>query len=377
VAPLAGQLPLWCIQTQTLRAMNTNPLSLVTGANGHLGNNLVRHLLSHGERVRASVRNPRNRDPFAGLDCEVVAADITDKASLLAALEGVHTLYAVGAAFKLWARDEEKEIYQVNLQGTRNLLEAAAAKGVKKIVYVSSIAALNYATLPTKESYGFNPDRRNVYYKSKNDSEQLAFSLAREYNLNLVSVLPSAMIGGEAFGLNESFGILKSIYDKQVPIETGFAINWVDVKDVAAGCYAAAQRGVNGKRYILANEKSMSLRDTTALAMELFPDLGFKLPPSVPKAVLYGMAFLMETASRFTGKAPLLRTNLISMLYGVAQDFDITLARQELDYSPKPPAQAVREALLYLRTHYNRLSPGPVKLPAARRSQPVAKVMTT
>jgi dihydroflavonol-4-reductase len=134
---------------------------------------------------------------------------------------------------------------------------------------------------------------------------------------------------------------------------------------------------VNGKRYILANEKSMSLRDTTALAMELFPDLGFKLPPSVPKAVLYGMAFLMETASRFTGKAPLLRTNLISMLYGVAQDFDITLARQELDYSPKPPAQAVREALLYLRTHYNRLSPGPVKLPAARRSQPVAKVMTT
>ncbi len=357
--------------------MNTNPLSFVTGANGHLGNNLVRHLLAHGERVRASVRNPHNREPFAGLDCEVVAADITDKASLLAALEGVHTLYAVGAAFKLWARDEEKEIYQVNLQGTRNLIEAAAEKGVKKIVYVSSIAALNYSKLPTKESYGFNPDRRNVYYKSKNDSEQLAFSLAKAYNLNVVSVLPSAMIGGEAFGLSESFGILKSIYDKQVPIEAGFAINWVDVKDVAAGCYAAARRGLNGKRYIRANEKSMSLRDTTALTMELFPDLGLKMPPSVPKAVLYGMAFLMELSSRFTGKAPLLRTNLIAMLYGVAQDFDITLARQELGYSPKPPAEAVRGALLYLRTHYHRMSPGPVKLPAARGSQPVAKVTTT
>ena len=336
--------------------MNSQPLSLVTGANGHLGNNLVRHLLARGERVRASVRNPSHREPFTGLDCQVVAADLTDKVSLVQALAGVHTLYAVGAAFKLWAKDEEKEIYRVNLQGTRNLLEAAAEQGIRKIVYVSSIAALNYAKLPTRESYGFNPDRRSVYYNSKNDSEQLAFQLARQLGLDLVSVLPSAMIGGEAFGLNESFGILKSIYDKKVPIETGFALNWVDVKDVAAGCYAAAQRGVNGRRYILANEKSMSLRETTALTRDLFPELSLTLPPPVPKALLYAIAFLMEQASRFTGKAPLLRTNLLAMLHGVAQDFDITLARQELGFSPKPPAQAVREALLYLKAHYARLS---------------------
>jgi dihydroflavonol-4-reductase len=291
-------------------------------------------------------------------------------------MAGVHTLYAVGAAFKLWAKDEAKEIYQVNLQGTRNLLEAAAQQGVQKIVYVSSIAALNYSKMPAKESEGFNPDRRSVYYNSKNDSEQLAFELAKEYGLELVSVLPSAMIGGEAFGLNESFGILKSIYDKKVPVETGFALNWVDVKDVAAGCYAAAQRGTSGQRYILANEKSMSLRETTALARELFPELGLQLPPPVPKALLYSIAFLMEQTSRLTGKAPLLRVNLLSMLHGVAQDFDISLARTALGFSPKPPAQAVKDALLYLRAHYARLSGLPSQGQRQGRHQGLVRVLS-
>ncbi|MBO0931947.1 NAD-dependent epimerase/dehydratase family protein [Fibrella aquatilis] len=336
--------------------MNGKPVSLITGANGHLGNNLVRHLLAQGETVRASVRNLKSREPFAGLDCELVPADITDKSSLLRAMQGVTTLYAVGAAFKLWAKDEEKEIYEVNMQGTRNIIEAAAEAGVRKVVYVSSIAALNYATLPSKESYGFNPDRRNAYYRSKNDAEQLALALAKEHNLRVVTVLPSAMIGSEAFTLSESFGILKSVYDGNVPIETSFTLNWIDVKDVAAGCYAAAQRGVNGRRYILANEKSMTLRETTTLTMELFPERGLKIPPAVPKAVLYAIAFIMEQSSRFTGKPPLLRTNLVSMLFGVPQDFDISQARRELGFTPKSPDQAVREALLYLKANYARLS---------------------
>ncbi|GAB3642595.1 NAD-dependent epimerase/dehydratase family protein [Spirosoma arcticum] len=356
--------------------LSGQPLSLVTGANGHLGNNLVRHLLAQGERVRASVRNTKNREPFADLDCEVVAADLVDKPSLVRAMKGVTTLYAVGAVFKLWAKDEEKEIYDVNMQGTRNILEAAAEAGVQKVVYVSSVAALNYSTMPTKESYGFNPDRRSVYYKSKNDSEQLAFQLAKEYKLDLVSVLPSAMIGSEAFVLNESFAILKSVYDKQIPIETSFTINWVDVKDVAAGCYAAAQQGINGRRYILANEKSMTLRETTALTMKLFPDLGLKLPPAVPRALLYVMAFVMELSSRFTGKAPLLRTNLVSMLYGVKQDFDISQARRDLGFKPKLPAQAVEDALLYLQANYARLSGLPGTSPAANPARPDTKVAT-
>lgn len=154
-------------------------LSLVTGANGHLGNNLVRFLLNKGIPVRASVRNTGNKAPFAGLNCEVVQADITDKESLKRALKGVDTFYAVGAAFKLWAQNPKREIYDVNLDGAKNTIEAAAEAGVRRIIYVSSIAALNYSILPAKESGGYNPDRRDMYYNSKNDGEQLAFELAK------------------------------------------------------------------------------------------------------------------------------------------------------------------------------------------------------
>lgn len=330
-------------------------LALVTGANGHLGNNLVRLLIEKGVPVRASVRNIKNKEPFAGLDCEVVQADITNKQSLTNALQGVETFYAVGASFKLWAKDPKREIYDVNLEGTKNTIEAAAEAGVKRIVYVSSIAALDYSKLPAKESNGYNPDRIDMYYNSKNDGEKLAFELAKKYNIELVSVLPSAMIGSEAFApLNVSYNIINLILKKQIPVETNITLNWIDVKDVAEGCYLAATKGINGERYILANEKCMSIKDTTKIAQELFPELKIKMPVAVPKPLLFTVAWLMETASKITGKAPLLTTKDIAMFSGLQQDFDISKARIELGFNPKNPTRAVKEAMHYLHKNESR-----------------------
>ncbi len=330
-------------------------LALVTGANGHLGNNLVRLLISKGITVRASVRNIKNKEPFAGLDCEVVQADITNKQSLINAMQGVGTLYAVGAAFKLWAKDPKKEIYDVNLDGTKNTIEAAAEAGVKRIVYVSSIAALNYSKLPTKESNGYNPDRRDMYYNSKNDGEKLAFELAKKHNIELVAVLPSAMIGSEAFApLSVSYNIINLILKKEIPVETNITLNWIDVKDVAEGCYLAATKGRSGERYILANEKCTSIKQTTKIAQELFPELKIKLPTAVPKPILFLVAWFMEIASKISGKAPLLTTKDIAMFSGLQQDFDISKARTELGFNPKNSTQAVKEAMQYLHEYRNR-----------------------
>lgn len=327
-------------------------LALVSGANGHLGNNLLRLLIKKGIPVRATVRNINNRTPFYGLDCEVVQADITDKASFVKALQGVETFYAVGASFKLWARDPKKEIYDVNMVGTRNTIEAAAAAGVKRIVYVSSVAALNYTKLPTQESNGYNPDRRDMYYNSKNDGELLAFKLAGELGIELVSVMPSAMIGSEAFlPLNVSYGVLRLILNKQIPIDTRITLNWVDVKDVAEGCYLAAQKGRSGERYILANEQCMTITDTTRLAQELYPALKLKIPGRVPKFMLYAIAGVMELSARMRNKAPVLTRKDIAMFAGLQQDFDISKARKELGFNPKSPKQAVTEALAYLVEH--------------------------
>ncbi|WP_343659554.1 NAD-dependent epimerase/dehydratase family protein [Chryseobacterium sp.] len=329
--------------------MTKNNVSLVSGANGHLGNNLVRFLLKQGVPVRAAVRNINNRKPFEGLNCELVQADITDKASFVKALQGVETFYSVGAAFKLWAKDPKKEIYDVNMRGTRNTIEAAAEAGVKRIVYVSSIAALDYTHLPTRESNGYNPDRRDMYYNSKNDGEKLAFELAAKMGIELVSVMPSAMIGSEAFlPLNVSYGILKLILNKKIPVDTRITLNWIDVKDVAEGCYLAAEKGRSGERYILANEKCMTITDTTILANRLYPELKLEVPRSVPKGVLFAIAALMEFTARLSGKPPVLTRKDIAMFSGLQQDFDISKSRNELGFNPKGPEKAVKEALDYL-----------------------------
>lgn len=329
--------------------MAQNNLALVTGANGHLGSNLVRLLINKGIPVRASVRNLKNKDPFVGLNCEVVQSDISDKKSLVNALQGVETFYAVGAVFKLWAKDPKKEIYDTNILGAQNMVEAAAEAGVKRIVYVSSIAALNYTKLPTKESYGYNPDRRDMYYNSKNDGEKLAFELAKKYGIELVSIMPAAMIGSNAFApLSVSYNIIKLILNKEVPVETNITLNWIDVKDVAEGCYLAATKGKNGERYILANEKCISIKDTTKIAQKLYPELKIKLPIALPKPLLYTIAWFMEMSGKITGKAPLLSVKDIAMFSGLQQDFDISKAKTDLGFKPKSSALAVQEAMTYL-----------------------------
>lgn len=334
----------------------TKKLVLVSGANGHLGNNLVRLLLQKGFAVRATVRNTAAKQWTEVLNCEVVYADITDKASFVKALQGVDTFYAVGAAFKLWAKNPKEEIYDVNMEGTRNIIEAAYEAGVKRIVYVSSVAALNYTHLPTRESYGYNTDRRDMYYNSKNDGEQLAFQLSRTLGIELVSVMPGAMIGGEAFlPLNVSFNILKLILNRQIPVDTKITLNWVDVKDVAEGCCLAAEKGTPGERYILANEKAMTLTDTIKLAQQYHPELQLRVPGAVPKFVLYALAGLMEVSAKLRGKAPIITTKDIAVFSGLRQDFDLSKSRNELGFSPKSSEIAVKEALDYLLRHKNLL----------------------
>lgn len=219
------------------------------------------------------------------------------------------------------------------------------------------VAKGNAPQSPPKESNGYNPDRRDMYYNSKNDGEKLAFELAKKHNIELVAVLPSAMIGSEAFApLNVSYNIINLILKKQIPVETNITLNWIDVKDVAEGCYLAATKGRNGERYILANEKCTSIKDTTKIAQELFPELKIKLPTAVPKPILFLVAWFMETGCKISRKAPLLTTKEIAMFSGLQQDFDISKARTELGFNPKNSTQAVKEAMQYLRENINRFN---------------------
>ncbi|MEA3336613.1 MAG: NAD-dependent epimerase/dehydratase family protein [Chloroflexota bacterium] len=235
-------------------------LNLVTGANGHLGNNLVRALLASGQAVRASVRNPNNRIPFEGLDCEIVQADLMDKDSLLRALEGVDTLYQVAAVFKNWARDPQKEIIEPNLQGTRNVLEAAAEQGVCRVVYVSSTVTLPHISGAVDETQWNSDFHDNPYYQSKAESEQLAWKLAEERELAMVSVLPCGIVGPNSFNPTPTMALRRRALHNEIFIDVNFYFNLVDVRDVATGMIAAAEKGRADERYMLATENSVSTR---------------------------------------------------------------------------------------------------------------------
>ena len=321
-------------------------LNLVTGANGHLGNNLVRALLENGDTVRASVRNPKNTAPFERLDCEIVQADLTDKDSLLRALEGVDTLYQVAAVFKHWERDPQKEIIEPNLQGTRNVLEAAAEQGVGRVVYVSSEVTLDESVLPVTESTWRTEFHNNPYVQSKTESEQLAWQLAEEYDVDMVSVLPGAIIGPHCFSLTPTMDYILQALNGDVFLDINFSFTFVDVRDVAAGMIAAANKGRRGERYLLATEEPLRTRQIIDLVQERNPDV--KMPSRVPKVLLQGMSSAMEVTSKITGQKPLLLRSQVELYYGVAAPKDISKARTELGFTPRDPETAIREAIVHL-----------------------------
>ncbi len=334
----------------------SNEISLVTGANGHLGNNLVRLLLSKGVRVRATVRNINDQAPFDGLDCEVVQADITDIESLKKAFKGVTNLYAVGANFNLWAKNPKVEIYDNNVKGTQNVFDSAKECGIQNIIYVSSVASLDFTKLPANVDNGYNKDRRNWYYNSKNDSDKLAIELGKRYGIRTVLILPSAMIGSQAFKLSYSNKLVFQILNGEIPVDTNITLNWIDVKDVAFGAHSAMQRGKDGERYILSNEQHTTLQESVKIAAELYPELKLKTPKKVPKCLLYSVAGLMEFGSRITGKEPLLQRHYLDMFYGLKQDYDITKSRKELGFNPKSSKKALTDALKYLKNDWKRKS---------------------
>jgi len=318
-------------------------LNLVTGANGHLGNNLVRALLENGEQVRASVRNPKNTAPFEGLDCEIVYADLMDKDSLLRALEGVDILYQVAAVYRHWARDPQKEVIEPNLQGTHSILEAAAEQGVRRVIYVSSEVTLDDHIIPMTESTWRTEFQGNPYVQSKTQSEQLAWQLAEKLNLDMVSVLPGAIIGPYNFRMTPTMHYLHRALRGEIFVDVNFYFTFVDVRDVAAGMIAAAEKGRRGERYLLVTEKPVSTREVIALARAIYPKV--KTPPLVPKRLLQISSSVTEFASKITGQEPIVPRSLVDLFYGVVGRKDISKARAELGFNPRSPETAIREAL--------------------------------
>lgn len=317
--------------------------TLVTGANGHLGANLVRHLLAQAVPVIAAVRDPGTASDLRALGAQVVTLDLRDASAVQRAFAGVRVVYHCAAVFSHWAKDAEHAIYQANLSITRNVIDAAARAAVSRVIYVSSLGALDRSRSPFDEA-GWNPSRANVYFRSKTDSERLAWALADARCVPLVSVLPAAMIGPHCARPTPTMALLDEILAGRMRLDPGLHFTLADVRDVAAACHAAATRGRPGERYLLASEASLSVAQMVEIARASLPALRIPRPITAPRALMTMLAGAMEFAAKLAGGTPALQRSFFTE-FGAPEQCDIRKARADLGFEPLPAAEMLRRYL--------------------------------
>ncbi|MCS5599816.1 MAG: NAD-dependent epimerase/dehydratase family protein, partial [Rhodospirillales bacterium] len=235
--------------------------TLVTGSTGFLGSAVLRELLDDGREVKVLIRKGANTANIDGLDVEIAYGDLRDSESLLSALNGCEILYHVAAYYSLWDRDQEL-IYEINVEGTRKILEASQKKGLEKIVYTSTVGCigLNDDTTPATENTFFNKNTlSNDYKKSKYQAEQVVLEFSRN-GLPVVIVNPSTPVGPRDIKPTPTGKIILDFLNRKMPAYLDTGLNLIDVKDCAKGHILAEKKGVPGERYILGNQ-NLSLFD--------------------------------------------------------------------------------------------------------------------
>ncbi len=312
--------------------------TLVTGATGFIGANVVRALLAAGTAVRVLVRRGSDTHNLAGLPVEIVHGDVRDSASLRPALQGCHTLYHVAAYYSLWTPHPE-DMYATNVQGTRNLLQVALDLGVQKVVYTSSVATIGLPDdgAPGDETMQLAVEHAIGHYKrSKILAEQAALTVCQQ-GLPLVVVNPPTPTGK----------IIVDFLRRKMPAYVDTGLNIVDVRDVARGHLLAAQHGKVGERYILGC-RNMTLREILLLAAAAS---GLPAPRwQIPYGVALAAGYACEGLARLTGKPPLVPLAGVRMarrpMYFTAQK-----AVRELGLPQSPVAEAMWQAVHWFREH--------------------------
>jgi dihydroflavonol-4-reductase len=242
---------------------------LVTGAGGFVGANLAHYLAENGHEVLALVRSNSDLRGLEGAKVTRVTGDITQKDALRNALRGCDWCFHVAASYHLWLKDY-RPMYAANVDGTRNVIEAAAEAGCQRIIYTSTVGCIGLpkqdggVISPTDESTPVNSAQMKNHYKlSKWQAEEVARELAAK-GLPVVIVNPSAPIGPRDVKPTPTGQVILDFLNDQMPAYMDTGLNWVHVRDVAAGNVLAAEKGRIGERYILGNaEGNMTMRENS------------------------------------------------------------------------------------------------------------------
>ena len=281
----------------------------ITGASGFIGSNLVSELLARGHRVKALLRPGAEERGLLGQKFERVTGDLFDRRLLERELAGCDWCFHLAASYHLWMR-HYSPMYQVNVEGTRNVLEAAGKAGCQKIVHTSTVGCIglpdetNGKIIPASESQIISDDQlSNDYKKSKFQAETVAMELFRKKGLPVVIVNPSAPVGPGDGKPTPTGQIIVDFLNRRLPAYLDTGLNWVHVRDVAIGHILAAEKGRLGERYILGHQQGNWTMQQTLAALEKITGL-----PAPKKRMPYWFALrvaeVSEAIAFVTGKAP-------------------------------------------------------------------------
>jgi dihydroflavonol-4-reductase len=327
-------------------------ITLVTGANGHIGAALVHALSRRGRHIRAFVR--RSSDLSGVKDAqglmpkgvELFYGDVLDPDSLLGALDGVGSVYHTAAVFNTRLNDES-EMQRANVDGTRNLLAALKQKPVMRLVYTSSVAAIGYTRDPrvVLDEATWNTDPIDVYTATKTESEKLVHAAVAE-GLDAVIVNPATVLGPGDHKPTPSNGFILLALKNGAPATFDSGHTYVDVDDVAEGHLLAEERGKKGERYVLGHEQVSN----DVLLTQLARRTGRRAPMvKLGHVSVEVLGWGVELKAKLLGGKPLFTRAKAHKLIDYYGYFSHAKASQELGWKPRPLAETLDRAEAWFR----------------------------
>ncbi len=317
--------------------------ALVTGATGFVGSHLAGFLTRQGLHVVALVRRDSDTSWLRTLGVELAVGDVTDYDSVLRALNGCSELYHAAADYRLWVPDPER-MYETNVQGTINVMEAALSLGIGKVVYTSTVGVLA-ASRDGRSSDEESPvgiDEMVGHYKKSKFMAEHEVRRFIDRGVPAVIVNPSTPIGAMDRKPTPTGRMIVDFLNGKIPAYVDTGLNFVDVEDVAAGHWLAARQGKVGQRYILGN-RNLTLREFFASIARITG----RTPPRVrlPYLPVLVAAYADEAISRcIRGRHPVIPLTGVKMARKF-MFFNCTKALKELHLPQSPVDGAIEKAI--------------------------------
>src|ERR1039457_5722100 len=319
----------------------------VTGATGFLGSHVARQLLSRGAQLRLLVRPTSRMDNIADLPAERVVGDLRDLESLKRGMSGCEFVFHVAADYRLWTRNGQ-ELYDSNVEGTRNVLAAARDSGVRRVIYTSSVATMGFGNngrLTDEKTPVTLSNMIGDYKRSKFLAEQVAIEASRS-GQNVVVVNPTTPIGEREVKPTPTGRIVLDFLKRKFPayVETG--LNLVDATECARGHILALEKGKRGERYILGGE-NLTLKQ---ILDRLAAITGLKSPTvKLPYVFAFATGVVDEMVTgRLLGREP--RATIDAVRMGRKMMFvSSAKAERELGWRTVPVEGALRRSVEWFR----------------------------